>query len=79
MVFGFYIFKMWVLGGKFWGKFEVKFATVKFKKASQIWLAVADLTPNLKALNFYVLYQRFLPILFRLSHAEVSPLKHAER
>ncbi|WP_157753478.1 hypothetical protein [Campylobacter showae] len=28
--------KMWVLGGKFWGKFEVKFATVKFKKASRI-------------------------------------------
>ncbi len=51
---------MVVLGCKFWGKFEVKFATVKFKKASRIMTRRSKFNAELKDVKFSAFYPFFL-------------------
>ena len=52
---------MLVLGGKFWGKFEVKFTTVKFKKGEPNLTRRSKFNAEFKCVKFTVFIIAFCP------------------
>ena len=56
---------MLVLGGKFWGKFEVKFTTVKFKKGEPNLARRSKFNAELKDVKFSAFCPFFLDCRMR--------------